>query len=46
MDRKRNMPVAIEQHVEWITGCIAYMREKGIDRCEARAEAAQSAASR
>ena len=36
-----NMPVAIEQHVEWITGCIAYMREKGIDRCEAGAEAAQ-----
>ena len=35
------MPVAIEQHVEWITGCIAYMRENGIDRCEAGAEAAQ-----
>ena len=35
-----NMPVAIEQHVEWITGCIAYMRENGIDRCEAAAEAA------
>ena len=36
-----NMPVAIEQHVEWITGCIAYMRETGIERCEAQAEAAQ-----
>ena len=23
-----NMPVAIEQHVEWITDCIAYMRKK------------------
>jgi cation diffusion facilitator CzcD-associated flavoprotein CzcO len=36
-----NMPVAIEQHVEWITGCIAHMRENGIDRCEAAAEAAE-----
>ena len=36
-----NMPVAIEQHVEWITGCIAHMREHGIDRCEATSEAAQ-----
>ena len=26
-----NMPVAIEQHVEWITDCIAHMRENGID---------------
>lgn len=31
-----NMPVAIEQHVEWITGCIAYMREHDIARIEAR----------
>ena len=29
-----NMPIAIEQHVEWITGCIGYMRRKGIARCE------------
>jgi len=36
-----NMPVAIEQHVEWITDCIAHMRENGIDCCEAAAEAAQ-----
>jgi len=36
-----NMPVAIEQHAEWIADCIAYMRENGIDRCEAGAEAAQ-----
>lgn len=35
-----NMPVAIEQHVEWITGCIAAMRERGVDRIEADAEAA------
>lgn len=31
-----NMPVAIEQHVEWITGCIAHMREHDIARVEAR----------
>jgi cation diffusion facilitator CzcD-associated flavoprotein CzcO len=36
-----NMPVAIEQHVEWITGCIAHMREHGIDCCEAADEAAE-----
>jgi cation diffusion facilitator CzcD-associated flavoprotein CzcO len=36
-----NMPVAIEQHVEWITDCIAHMRENGIDCCEAAAEAAE-----
>jgi cation diffusion facilitator CzcD-associated flavoprotein CzcO len=24
-----NMPVAIEQHVDWITNCIAHMREAG-----------------
>jgi cation diffusion facilitator CzcD-associated flavoprotein CzcO len=30
-----NMPVAIEQHVEWITDCIAEMRERGIGRVEA-----------
>jgi hypothetical protein len=27
--------VAIEQHVEWITGCIAHMRERGLERIEA-----------
>jgi cation diffusion facilitator CzcD-associated flavoprotein CzcO len=31
-----NMPVAIEQHVDWITDCIAHMRAKGFDRVEAR----------
>ena len=35
-----NMPVAIEQHVDWITDCIAYMRQRGLDRIEATAEAA------
>jgi cation diffusion facilitator CzcD-associated flavoprotein CzcO len=34
-----NMPVAIEQHVEWITNCIDYMRNRGLDRIEARPEA-------
>ena len=29
-----NMPVAIEQHVEWITGCIAHMRRLGLTRIE------------
>ena len=33
-----NMPIAIEQHVDWITNCIRDMREKGsdADRGEAR----------
>ena len=29
------MPVAIEQHVEWIADCIAYMREHGLTTVEA-----------
>ncbi len=29
-----NMPVAIEQHAEWIADCIAYMREQGAERIE------------
>jgi cation diffusion facilitator CzcD-associated flavoprotein CzcO len=29
-----NMPVAIEQHVEWITDCIAHLRAKSIARIE------------
>jgi len=29
-----NMPVPIEQHVEWITDCIAYMRDNDIARIE------------
>jgi|TARA_B110000285_G_C15108385_1_gene609456 cation diffusion facilitator CzcD-associated flavoprotein CzcO len=30
-----NMPVAIEQHVEWITDCISYLEEKKISSIEA-----------
>jgi cation diffusion facilitator CzcD-associated flavoprotein CzcO len=34
-----NMPVAIEQHVAWISDCIAYMHAHGLERIEATAEA-------
>ena len=34
-----NMPVAIEQHVDWITDCIRHLREQGLRRIEARPEA-------
>jgi len=34
-----NMPVAIEQHVEWIGDCIEYLREHGLDMIEAKVEA-------
>jgi cation diffusion facilitator CzcD-associated flavoprotein CzcO len=33
-----NMPVAIEQHADWITDCIRHMREKGLERIEAEPE--------
>jgi cation diffusion facilitator CzcD-associated flavoprotein CzcO len=36
-----NMPVAIEQHAEWIADCIAHMRERGLERIEARPEAVE-----
>ena len=29
-----NLPVPIEQHVEWITDCIAHLRAEGIERIE------------
>ena len=29
-----NLPVAIEQHVDWITDCIAYMRAHQLERIE------------
>ena len=35
-----NMPVAIEQHVEWIADCIAHLREQGLRSIEPRPEAA------
>ncbi|MBO0709936.1 MAG: NAD(P)/FAD-dependent oxidoreductase [Acetobacteraceae bacterium] len=34
-----NMPVAIEQHADWITDCIRHMRANGLERIEARAQA-------
>jgi cyclohexanone monooxygenase len=34
-----NMLPSIEQHVEWVAGCIGYLRDKGLSRIEARAEA-------
>ncbi len=37
-----NMPVAIEQHVEWITACIAHMRANGIATVEATGAAADA----
>ncbi|MBV9247796.1 MAG: NAD(P)/FAD-dependent oxidoreductase [Acetobacteraceae bacterium] len=37
-----NMPVSIEQHVEWITGCIDYMRKHGKSTVEATSQAQES----
>ena len=34
-----NMPVAIEQHVEWITDCIAFLRKNGVHTIEPAEEA-------
>ncbi len=34
-----NMPVAIEQHAEWIADCIGHMRANGLERIEPRREA-------
>ena len=34
-----NMPVAIEQHIEWIANLLGYMRERGIETAEADADA-------
>ncbi|KYF66511.1 cyclohexanone monooxygenase [Sorangium cellulosum] len=34
-----NAIVSIEQHVEWITGCLTFLRERGIERIEATDEA-------
>jgi cation diffusion facilitator CzcD-associated flavoprotein CzcO len=36
-----NMPVPIEQHVEWITRCIAQMRAEGLASIEPTREAAE-----
>jgi hypothetical protein len=37
-----NMLPSIEQHVEWVADCIGYLRDKGLSRIEARAEAEES----
>jgi len=37
-----NMPIAIEQHVEWIAQCIDYLREHDFDVMETNAEAEQA----
>jgi cyclohexanone monooxygenase len=34
-----NMIVSIEQHVDWITDCIAYMRDRGLAAMEANKDA-------
>ena len=34
-----NMPVSIEQHVEWISDCLAYLRAHDVATIEARPEA-------
>jgi len=37
-----NMPVSIEQHVEWIGDCIKYLRDHDLDSIEATEEAQQA----
>ncbi|HEY0107264.1 MAG TPA: NAD(P)/FAD-dependent oxidoreductase [Rhizomicrobium sp.] len=34
-----NMPVAVEQHVNWIADCLVHMRERGLARIEPQPEA-------
>jgi cation diffusion facilitator CzcD-associated flavoprotein CzcO len=34
-----NMAVAIEQHVDWVAACIAYLRERGLSSIDATVEA-------
>jgi hypothetical protein len=34
-----NMPVSIEQHVDWITDCLRHLRDNGFDTIEATPEA-------
>ena len=34
-----NMPVAIEQHVDWVTDCIKYLNSHGLTRIEAKDDA-------
>lgn len=37
-----NVPVSIEQHVEWIGDCIEYLRKHGIETIEAKEEAEEA----
>jgi cation diffusion facilitator CzcD-associated flavoprotein CzcO len=37
-----NMPVSIEQHVEWIADCIQYLRDRNLDSIEATEQAQQA----
>jgi cyclohexanone monooxygenase len=37
-----NMIVSIEQHVDWIADCVAWMRQRGIDAMEANKDAEDS----
>jgi cyclohexanone monooxygenase len=37
-----NMPVSIEQHVEWISDCIEHMRTNGVRSIEATQEAEEA----
>src|SRR5207248_530826 len=37
-----NMLPSIEQHVEWVADCIGYVRDRGLSRIEARAEAEEN----
>ena len=37
-----NMPVTIEQHVDWIGDCLDHMRRNGLTRIEARSDAQEA----
>jgi len=37
-----NVPISIEQHVEWIGDCMEHMREQGIETIEAKVEAEEA----
>jgi cation diffusion facilitator CzcD-associated flavoprotein CzcO len=37
-----NMVISIEQHVDWIAGCLAHLGSRGLDRIEASAPAEDS----
>jgi cyclohexanone monooxygenase len=37
-----NMLPSIEQHVEWVADCVGFLRDKGLRRIEAQAEAEES----